>query len=486
MKKFNKFMAVAMSAAMLATQGMPVFASSFIGGEEGNANLLAYDVTTVVVPTTLKVALNPFGYTVNMRYTKVADTSGKPVADTVYYTLSDGKYSVAELDTTAVFPAGTDYYTVAAADESTAQIVSLNYGIVNKSTKDMIVTVDIGVTQNTDNTSGKKPITFVGTGEEATAVGSTYGTEDGTAEKDSLNMFLKVQTAKALPTANTYAKATAYDAGTVYYERNEAGKYSIATTNATDGKVDTEANFKKGTYFEPATAIGTEIQAYELSDVKMEASDKGEVVFEQGQDYKAKAKVGYKLSTATYAPKKGTVIDFNTTQADLKDAMELTAIGGVTGFTLSGAMNTNTNWTMANTTALKFVPTYTISDDAANVHYNNDGDAANTEPYNQALLSQAPSAAATQKVLKAGDPAIITVNLGAGDKAATGVAKFVNKSNGNDFLALGVATYADGKITIAGADDVNYLITNTDKREFTITFDDETPTTVDVTLDEKD
>jgi len=481
MKKFNKFMAVAMSAAMLATQGMPVFASSFIGGEEGNANLLAYDVTTVVVPTTLKVALNPFRYTVNMRYTKDDHAAtDKPDADTVYYTLSDGKYSVAELDTTAVFPADTDYYTVDAADQSTAQIVSLNYGIVNKSTKDMIVTVDIGVTQNTDNTAGKKPITFVGTGEEATAVGSTYGTEDGTAEKDSLNMFLKVQTAKALPTANTFKKATTYNSSTVYYERNEAGKYSI---HGTDGKIDTEANFKKGTYFVPDTVIGTEIQAYELSDVTMEASDKGEVVFEQGQDYKAKATVGYKLSTATYAPKKGTVIDFNTTQADLKNAMELTTIGGVTGFTLSGAMNTNTNWTMANTTALKFVPTYTISDDAANVQYNNEGNAADTEPYNQALLRRAPSAAATQAVLKAGDPAVITVNLGFGDLAATGVTSFVNKTNGYDYIGTGMATYADGKITISGAADINYLIDTTDARTFTITFDE--GTTVDVTLGEK-
>jgi hypothetical protein len=100
----------------------------------------------------------------------------------------------------------------------------------------------------------------------------------------------------------------------------------------------------------------------------------------------------------------------------------------------------------------------------------------------------APSATATQAVLEEGQTAAIAVNLGAGEKAATGVAEFVSVKYENDWIAAGSATYENGVITITDIASINVILNEEDEnaRKFTIKFDDSDETTVVVTLTAKE
>lgn len=93
----------------------------------------------------------------------------------------------------------------------------------------------------------------------------------------------------------------------------------------------------------------------------------------------------------------------------------------------------------------------------------------------------APSATATQAVLEAGKPATVTVSLGLGDLAATGISAFTIKSTNRNWYAEGGVTYSDGAISIP-ADYVDYLISDESAREVNIIFNDTAKTSVDVTL----
>lgn len=108
MKKMKKVLALALSASMMMGMSM----TSLAADQEVSvdAPIYAYDVTNVVVPTTFEVAFNP-------NKLDVDKGDGTPVQD---------------------------------------QIVSKNYGIINKSTKDKVITV----TFNVEDLNGDK-ITFV-------------------------------------------------------------------------------------------------------------------------------------------------------------------------------------------------------------------------------------------------------------------------------------------------------------------------------------
>lgn len=99
MRKMKKALAVALSATMVMGMSM----TSFAADQEVSvdAPIYSYDVTNVVVPTTFVVAFNPDGLNV--------DVDGDGTGDT------------------------------------TDQIVSKNYGIINKSTKDKVITVTLEV-----------------------------------------------------------------------------------------------------------------------------------------------------------------------------------------------------------------------------------------------------------------------------------------------------------------------------------------------------
>lgn len=99
MRKMKKALAVALSATMVMGMSM----TSFAADQEVSvdAPIYAFDVTQVVVPTTFVVAFNPDGLSV--------DVDGDGTGDT------------------------------------NDQIISKNYGIINKSTKDKVITVTLEV-----------------------------------------------------------------------------------------------------------------------------------------------------------------------------------------------------------------------------------------------------------------------------------------------------------------------------------------------------
>lgn len=115
--KGKKILAIMLSASMVMGTAMTAMAADDTPVDV-NAPIYSFDLTNVIVPTTYAVAFNPEGLTVK-----------------------------------------TD-----ATNTSTSQILSKNYGIVNKSNKDKLITVSLTVEdQNTD--SG---ITFVDSAQDVT------------------------------------------------------------------------------------------------------------------------------------------------------------------------------------------------------------------------------------------------------------------------------------------------------------------------------
>ena len=75
----------------------------------------------------------------------------------------------------------------------------------------------------------------------------------------------------------------------------------------------------------------------------------------------------------------------------------------------------------------------------------------------------------------------IAIDLGKGDKAATGVASVIWNGTRN-LLATGQATYSNGKIILT-SQTVNYYIQNPDQpRTIIVNFDDAAKTAVTITL----
>ena len=115
MKHINKILTSVLSVSMLMGGALPVQAAD--GGVDVDAPIYSLDIMNVVVPTSYAVAFNPDGLTV-----KTGDST------------------------------------------STAQILSKNFGIINKSSKDKVITVTLNVAdQNTDNS-----ITFVDSAQDVT------------------------------------------------------------------------------------------------------------------------------------------------------------------------------------------------------------------------------------------------------------------------------------------------------------------------------
>ena len=122
MKSINKILTSVLSVSMLMGSAMPVLAAE--DGVDVNAPIYSLDVIDVIVPTTYAVAFNPDGLTVKTG-TTVSGGDAVPV-------------------------------------NSTSQVLSKNYGIINKSSKDKLITITLNVVdQNTD--SG---ITFVNSAQE--------------------------------------------------------------------------------------------------------------------------------------------------------------------------------------------------------------------------------------------------------------------------------------------------------------------------------
>lgn len=104
MRKMKKGLAIALSAAMVTGMSMPALAAE--QEVSVDAPIFAYDVTNVIVPTSFLVAFNPNGLDVDMNGIDESNPT-------------DGV--------------------------TNNQIVSKNYGIINKSTKDKVITVTLKV-----------------------------------------------------------------------------------------------------------------------------------------------------------------------------------------------------------------------------------------------------------------------------------------------------------------------------------------------------
>lgn len=114
-KNLKKVMAATLSATMV----LGMSATTFAADTEIDIPIFSFDVTQVVIPTSYAVAFNPEGLTVKK-----------------------------------------------GSGTSTDQILSKNYGIVNKSNKDKIVTVELTVA---DQNTGDNVVTFVDTAAEITS-----------------------------------------------------------------------------------------------------------------------------------------------------------------------------------------------------------------------------------------------------------------------------------------------------------------------------
>lgn len=190
MSNFKKVLALVCSLSVVAASSVTAFADDPTS-TAGTANVLAYSLESVTVPTAIKVALNPQGYAVT--------TSG--TGDT--------------------------------AVTSTAQVVSFNYGIANLSTAAKDVKVSFAVTGTSD--ASKTPITFVDTAAEA-----TYGEGDTNAKDGELKMYLAIVGSSAAPQTNEETPAAfAVTAKTGANEHNATATNlaNVKMTAATGGEV---------------------------------------------------------------------------------------------------------------------------------------------------------------------------------------------------------------------------------------------------------
>lgn len=208
-------------------------------------------------------------------------------------------------------PMGLNFNT-GADDPVTSQIVSLNYGIASSATMDRTVTVKFKAVP-TNGTEGediefvddiKKAQAYVATGDNANTAG---------AKKGEYKVYLAVAASAAAPKK---AADTPFD----------------ASTNA------------------PTADL--------LSNVSMTAATKGLAAFEDGEN----AEIAYVLDKAVYGLKANETPDFDTDNTELAAMMELKTLGGVVGFTFTGAMNPDADWTKAKTSAIVITPTYKIAD----------------------------------------------------------------------------------------------------------------------------
>ncbi len=271
-KRFKKVTAVLLSITTMLAMSLTAFADELPTTGAGTGNILAYHVDTYVVPTSISVALNPQGYSVKLR--------------------NDG---------------------TAAADKTTNQIVTLNYGLANLSTGDKKFKFTMTVNSN------ESGITFVDSADAATG---------DTALAGEYKMYLAL--VPATSTAPTLQDSTAF-----------------AVTNVESG------------------ANTHNVTAANMSDVKMTGDTEHAIVF--AGDGNVKAEKTFELGKATYVVKDGGTLSFTSTQASLASEMEISAIGstGISGFTLTGAMNTKADWAKLTTKSLSFTPTYEFIDVAA-------------------------------------------------------------------------------------------------------------------------
>lgn len=242
-KNMKKVLSVAMSATMVMGMSMTAFAEDptptpAAADAEVEAPIYSLDITQVIVPTTYAVAFNPDELTVTVDKTNDVN--------------------------------------------STDPIVSKKYGIINKSTKDKIVSVELQVE---DLNTGDNHVTFVDTAAEATG-----------ADAGKYAVYL----------AATPADATEVKIGSASADKDtEAADLANVTMSEATGK-------------DVAMHSGSNHIAFKLAKAEYELKTDGSL----------------ELGTAT-----------NNDVKDLYQVKALAGSGaGITGFTFTGAMNKNADW----------------------------------------------------------------------------------------------------------------------------------------------
>ncbi len=457
MRKFKTLAAIVLSAVMIIGSTVTAFAEepTTTNGEDassaGTGQILDFKVVRQVVPTALRVAINPNSYPVNLRYNLLTDED-EFKSGTKYYTVDNGTYSVATDVTADNFDDKVEagLYT---ADTSDSQIVTFNYGLANKSTVDRKILVKLDVTADEN-------IEFVSSRNAATAK-TTGGS--GTAERGEYKIYMTLIPTKAgtTPTTNTYEKATEYAENTDYYSRDESNKYSK------EDIADAEAFAAfEGTLYKTTTTIGTEILASELGDITMDEST-APIAFAAGTGT-TYGDVAYSLPESEWSLNDDAYIDFDTTASEIGSKFSMTGIGGVSGFTIAGTMNTTAEWSQLTTKTITITPTYAISDSTG------------TEVAVETGLNQVETEARTPEVVP------LTVSLTSNSVAITGLEEgatlqsMVFKKADGTVASLTEGThwsYANGTFTVLKDALLGESYVGS---TYTLTFSDETTKVVTV------
>lgn len=382
MKSFKKILAVLCSATMIVSASLPAFAAEETTAATGN--VIAYTFDTVTVPTTIKVAFNPQGLPITI-----------------------GENAEGQAVTT------------------NEKIVSLGYGIANKSSIDKKIVVKFAA--NAVAVDGETAdVKFVDS--EAKTQAKSDSNADGAVAGEH-KIMLYVTPATAQPTIND--------------GENDGAGTAFAVADGDDGKTE--------------NASGTN-----LADVKMTAAalEKG-IIFGEGENNDAFANLGFALDKSTYSLKTGESIDFDTPQSEVADKLELSAFGAksITGFTFKGFMNDNTVWTRANISAISITPIYEITDKGEEVAVEDTHGMVTLTAADDIAEPDAPTAAPTDDYVMTesnGGYAYTFVATPTGSLTAVTV-DGVSKEKA---ITNNLVTYSDGVLTFAAAFVTNNSITD--------------------------
>jgi hypothetical protein len=240
------------------------------------------------------------------------------------------------------------------ADDTSAitdQIVSLNYAVSSMATMDRKITVSFTAAAPGTAVDGKLPVQFVDTADEAAP--KTDENPDGAA-RNELKMYLAVVGAE--------------------------DKVTTSRTDNTAFAIDT------------SQTSGTNITGALLADVLMTAKTTGAQVFKTttGDSGTAtKADIAFKLGKGAYELKSDAHPTFATDQAAFAAMVQPETLGDIVGFTFTGAMNTDADWTKADLTAIAITPTYEVEEA--------DGEetAVTGGGYNQIIAGEVPPTSVT-------------------------------------------------------------------------------------------
>jgi len=219
-----------------------------------------------------------------------------------------------------------------------AQIVSLNYAVSSMATMDRKITVEFEASATGTAATGKKAVEFVDSASKAAP--KTDQNPDG-AGHDELKIYLAVAGGK--------------------------DKVTKSRDNTTFAITDGNSN------------VTDEL----LADVTMEAATGGVQAFTTGAS-KTETSIAFKLGKGEYALKSDAHPSFGTTQTDFAAMVEPKELGDIVGFTFTGAMNEDADWTKADLTAIAITPTYTIEE------ANGEETAVTGGGYNQIIAGEVP------------------------------------------------------------------------------------------------